>query len=272
MRQESSYGKWAIFCGGGIVLNFGVTIDVSKRRLWEAITQPDQRAQWWAPNLVLEARLGGRFRDAWHDGVELQITEGAVEEFFPTDLLGLTWRESAWPPAAQSKVSLVLEANGLKSRLEVRHEPLSGFAQGEWENVRKSFFVAWPELLFSLRSFLHRCDAQSAHDLVLRAKLSVPVKDAIPALLEHGYFSHSEVLLREGDARAVLAWKACGPHSVLETRGGTLVEMNAVSDGRQGSSVRVVHTGFGFSPEWIEAREWQDMAWSRFFDMLKDDL
>jgi uncharacterized protein YndB with AHSA1/START domain len=254
------------------MLNFGITIDVSKRQLWEAITFTEVRGKWWAPGLVLEPQLGGQFRDEWHDGVEQQRAEGVVEECFPSDLLSFTWHEQSWPQGAESKVTFVLEANGLKARLGIRHEPRAGFSQAEWKSIRQGFAVAWSELLFSLRHHLHRCDAQSSHDLVIRAKLAVPAKEAYGALLEHSFFADAEILLREESGRAVLAWKTNGAHPVLETRGSTLVSIDVQSEGKHASSVRIVHTGFGFSAEWIAAREWQDMAWTKFLDAIKEDL
>jgi len=39
-----------------------------------------------------------------------------------------------------------------------------------------------------------------------------------------------------------------------------------------GTRLRLVHTGWGSSPEWQEAREWQSEAWREAIDQLKDML
>lgn len=39
-----------------------------------------------------------------------------------------------------------------------------------------------------------------------------------------------------------------------------------------GTKIRLVHTGWGRSPEWDEAKQWQTEAWREAVDQLKDML
>jgi uncharacterized protein YndB with AHSA1/START domain len=252
------------------MLNCAMNVDVSKRKLWEAIVLPAERARWWSPGIEWDVKVGGRFRESWHDGVLERVTESVVEECYPTDFVTLLWHENVWPPEAFCKVTFALEADGLKARLSVKQEALRGFSSAEWASTCSEFWPAWVELLFSLRGYLHRCEAQSSHDLVFKAELPVPAGEAFSFLTRTPFFAASEVLIEEPAKRLVLAWKGDAVHPLLFVSGNTMVDVVVEKLGQNNCGLRIVHTGFGFSQEWHAAREWQDMAWKKFFTELDD--
>lgn len=252
------------------MLKFAINIDVSARRLWEVLTIASERGKWWSNAVELDARVGGVFRECWHDGVSAQVTEGMVEQCVPSQFLTFTWRESSWSAECVSRVTFVFESEGLKSCLRICHEPLVGFTDESWVETKKVFAAAWAELLLSLKDFLHRCNSQSAHDLLLRAKFSHSLEGAKKLFLNHAFLGKAELVLNES-SRLVWAWQGDGVHKMGGELGSTLALAEFENSGAASTNVRIVHSGFGFSREWFAAREWQDMAWQKFLAQIVHD-
>ena len=257
------------------MLNCSITIDVSKRQLWDAIIDEKKRAAWWAPNILLEPISGGRYFEKWNDGTTNRITEGLIEEFYPNELLGITWKENVWPNGADSKVTFIIESEGLKSCVRLKHEPLKGFSNELWRETRLDFIAGWAELLISLRKYLQRCETQSSHDLVFKTDISIPSSEVLAFLQRHPFLKNSETLFSDETENSkqniVLAWKGDDVHPVLSERGKTSVLIETKKSGAESTHLRIVHTGFGFSAAWVAAREWQDMAWKKFLRDLEND-
>jgi uncharacterized protein YndB with AHSA1/START domain len=249
-----------------------VTIDISKRHVWEALVRPEHRALWWAPGIELESQVGGRFRDSWQDGNNTVVSEGVVERAAPGEALVLSWRESSWPAHAQCRVSFLIESEGFQSKISIAQESVSGFSPQAWNEVVAQFLPGWSELLQSLKLFLHRCDAPSSHDLVFRTKLPWAVEESTQKIRSQKFIGGAEVFDGEIAGRLRLVWVGSELQPVMRGRGATLVDIVLEKAGKEETSLILTHTGFGFSKEWRAARQWQDLAWKKFLDELADEM
>lgn len=264
-------GKSRAF-GGSMKASVSVTIDISKRHVWEAIVFPEQRKKWWAEGIELDARVGGIFRDFWLDGSSERGTFGVVEGCVPGELLAMSWRESDWPEGATSRVSFAVESEGFKARVCVTQELVAGFSAADWEHVCMGFLPGWSELLGSLKLFLHRCSLPSSHDLVFRKTLPWPVQESFERLHSHHVFAGASIVASEPSGRMQAVWGASEMHPIMCKFGHTLVDFILAPSGKSNTNLVITHTGFGFSNEWQAARMWQDMFWKKFLTEFVDEM
>jgi uncharacterized protein YndB with AHSA1/START domain len=94
-----------------------------------------------AQDLIIEARVGGRFFERFNDGTEFEV--GRVTAFQPPHLVSLTWKAPDWEGPTDIEVRFVAEGSG--TRVELEHR---GWEQGpKMEGVGKSYDGGWEIIL-----------------------------------------------------------------------------------------------------------------------------
>jgi uncharacterized protein YndB with AHSA1/START domain len=81
-------------------------------RVWRAVTEPEELAQWFPSTVELELREGGRMRFTFPGG-EMPPTEGSVTELDPPRRFGFTWGDE--------HLQIDLEPDGDGCRLRFTH-------------------------------------------------------------------------------------------------------------------------------------------------------
>jgi uncharacterized protein YndB with AHSA1/START domain len=95
--------------------------------VWEAITDPEQLAGWFANEVELEVREGGEGRFRWADG---ETRDASIDTVEPRRRLGFTWAE---PGEDATRVELVLEEAGDgATRLTVVESAPAPAAEWSW--------------------------------------------------------------------------------------------------------------------------------------------
>jgi uncharacterized protein YndB with AHSA1/START domain len=103
-----------------------IVLPAGVEEVWQAITDPDHLAEWFANEVELDLREGGEGRFRWHDG---ETREAAVETVEPYRRFGFTWAE---PGENVSHVELTLEEVDSGTRLTVVESAPAGAAEWTW--------------------------------------------------------------------------------------------------------------------------------------------
>jgi uncharacterized protein YndB with AHSA1/START domain len=99
-----------------------VVLPVAPEELWPALTEPDRLAEWFAPEVEIDARPGGGAVFRWEDGTRRAV----VEEVDAPHRLSFRWAElDSDGGAAPSRVEFSLEEVEGGTRLRVVETGLS---------------------------------------------------------------------------------------------------------------------------------------------------
>lgn len=101
-----------------------IVLPATPEEVWEAVTDPERLAEWFANEVELELREGGAGRFRWDDG---DVREAAIETVEPPRRLEFTW---ARPGEGPSRVELELEEVEGGTRLTVTES--TPVPAGEW--------------------------------------------------------------------------------------------------------------------------------------------
>lgn len=138
-------------------LERSITVEAPRARVWRALIQPDQLAQWmWANAAQVEPRVGGRYSYGWTYDIK-----GATVHGGPTRILELQepvllvtdwpdWRGDARVPEQQ--VTWRLDAQGEGTRVSVVH---AGFVRAV---DFSDFPFGWDEFLRGLKQLVESKD------------------------------------------------------------------------------------------------------------------
>jgi uncharacterized protein YndB with AHSA1/START domain len=120
-----------------------VLVKAAPDEVWEALTEPDQLASWFATEAELEAAPGGIGRFGWDDGTHRDAVVEMVEE---ERAFVFRWGTTA---DDESRVAITLEQVEGGTRVTVTESALGALARlGEWSGalVLLSLLVGTPAL------------------------------------------------------------------------------------------------------------------------------
>jgi len=100
-----------------------VVLPAEPDEVWEALTDAERLAEWFANDVELDARPGGKGVFRWDDG---ETRHARVEEVVPGERFGFRWSDGE----DESRVTIALEQVDEGTRLRVVETP-SALA-GEW--------------------------------------------------------------------------------------------------------------------------------------------
>lgn len=134
-----------------------VTIKASAKRIFEALTNPDERVQWWgaegrfqATHMESDLRPGGKWmmRGVGVGGKPFRVS-GVYREIDRPRLLVFTWLPDWQEDATESLVRLDLEEKDGATTVRLTHSGLTS------ESSRASH-QGWPQILAWLQSHVER--------------------------------------------------------------------------------------------------------------------
>jgi uncharacterized protein YndB with AHSA1/START domain len=104
------------------VIRRQVLLPVDQDRLWAALTDPDQAAEWFGGRIEWDVRAGApmRFRD--HDGSR---REGRIEAVRPGRYLRYRWWTTEPPGGDESEVTYLIEPTDDGSRLTIQERDVT---------------------------------------------------------------------------------------------------------------------------------------------------
>ena len=115
--------------GRTIAMRRRTVLPGGREEVWRALTDPGRLAEWFANEVELDLRKGGRGIFRWDDGTERRAT---VEEVDEEHRLAFTWEEAGDEP---TRVEITLEdADGGGTEVTVVESPASDAleASADW--------------------------------------------------------------------------------------------------------------------------------------------
>lgn len=139
---------WEVVDGRAMAV-FEIYIKTTPERLWEAITDPEQRARYsfgvrvesdWAPGSEYRSGVPGAVEIAAGENLEVEPPRRLVQTF------QALWSEEV-KGEGESRVTWEIEPVGSSCRLSVTHDRLAAGANSE-------LFGGWPMILSGLKTLL----------------------------------------------------------------------------------------------------------------------
>ncbi len=128
-----------------------LNLPLSQQMVWDYWLNPELRAKWWSPEVVLEEKLYGRFIEPWRDDAgNVVVTRGEVIEIKAWELLRFTWADPGW--SASTLVLLTIQPFKKGSRLELLHSGWEHLRAEVRFTLRKAHAEGWMELLARLET------------------------------------------------------------------------------------------------------------------------
>lgn len=140
-------------------LDFESRIHSTKIRLWSAWTNSKYVTSWFAPEAIIEPKVGGAYELFFDpsDSRLITTTGGRFLELLPFDRFSFTWKiqdndtdlKDEEPPTIVNVSLTEAESDVI---VKVTH---SGWGVGkEWDSAKEWHQLAWKQVLSSLKDFL----------------------------------------------------------------------------------------------------------------------
>src|SRR5215469_8120482 len=133
-----------------------ITIAAPATRVFDALSNPDHRLQWWgregrfkATAMESDLRPGGAWKMTFDSNGRQSTVEGTYRRIEPPHLLEFTWRPTWDQASAETTVRFDLTEQDGRTTVRVTHSGLLT------ERERQSH-QGWPDLLEALRAFVVR--------------------------------------------------------------------------------------------------------------------
>ncbi|KHD87533.1 MAG: hypothetical protein OM95_13885 [Bdellovibrio sp. ArHS] len=137
------------------VIELSISIKAPTAWIWKALTDSSELENWWSDDVILQAKVGGTFKEPWEDDEgEKQLASGKVLAVKNEKHLIFTWREKNWPKNADTQCSFLIEDKGTVRTLTVKHEGWESLPETQRASVMKDFKVGWNYHLKELKSYL----------------------------------------------------------------------------------------------------------------------
>jgi uncharacterized protein YndB with AHSA1/START domain len=153
MNEEEQ--PYVVIDGRGAMSVFEIYIKTTPERLWEAITDPEQRAKYSFGAGTQSDWTEGSEYEARHEGAGFTIARGRNVEVDPPRRLVQTFT-ALWADyveaQGESRVTWEIEPVGTSCRLRVTHDHLADDANSE-------LYGGWPMILSGLKTLLETGEA-----------------------------------------------------------------------------------------------------------------
>jgi uncharacterized protein YndB with AHSA1/START domain len=124
-----------------------IVIAAAPEHVYRALLEPEQLQRWFAAEVTLEARIGGRFRYHWGSG---EHVDGVIVDLVPARLLVMDWDEGEGKGDTRVTIELIPDGDG--TRLLLTN---SGFGTGDdWDALYDGVDSGWNALLTALNAWL----------------------------------------------------------------------------------------------------------------------
>lgn len=137
------------------VIEQTITVKATAGEVWHSLTDRDELENWWGDGVTIEPRVGGQFRERWEDDEgKAQLASGKVTFVKEKKQITFTWREKDWPKDATTECTFLIEDQGTKCTLTLKHQGWESLPEQNREKLMKDFKVGWTYHLKELKSYL----------------------------------------------------------------------------------------------------------------------
>lgn len=133
-----------------VTVNKTISIQAKKQRVWSALTDSTELAQWWNKGVKLESFVGGEFYEPWGDN---QLATGKVLSVDVMKNIRFTWREKNWSEGQLSVCEFSLQEKDGVTVLTMKHSGWESFGDSKHQ-MAEGFSNGWDFLLPKLKSYV----------------------------------------------------------------------------------------------------------------------
>ena len=138
-----------------LVIDQSINVKASIQEAWHAWTDSDELENWWGENIILEAKVGGKFQEKWEDDTGTkQVASGKVLKLKKFEYIVFSWNEKGWPKNAETICEIRLEKKEKGCVIHLTHAGWDRLPQELTEKVFKDFKVGWNFHLKELKEYL----------------------------------------------------------------------------------------------------------------------
>jgi uncharacterized protein YndB with AHSA1/START domain len=124
-----------------------VFIAAAPEHVYRAFLEPEQLQRWFAAQVTLDERIGGRFSYRWRSG---DAISGVIVDLVPSRLLVMDWDEGEGKGDTRLTVEFIPDGDGTRVLLTD-----SGFGTGDdWDALYDGVDSGWSDLLAALITWL----------------------------------------------------------------------------------------------------------------------
>jgi uncharacterized protein YndB with AHSA1/START domain len=138
-------------------INRSMVLPVDRDRVWQAITQPDELRQWFAPQCEFTLEIGSAITLTWESG---EISRGVIEVIDPPIRFAFRWHAKPTPytdpltPENSTVVTFTLEATEDGTQINVTESGFAGLPDAAREAVLKENTSGWRAELDELAAYV----------------------------------------------------------------------------------------------------------------------
>ena len=225
-----------------------LTLDAPREAVWRALTDAEELARWFAPEVSVDARVGGSVAWKWSGHFDWQQTIDVLEPG-----RRLRTRYDAWGGSESEPHPLFidwrLEGEGGTTTLRIVH---SGFeSDARFDQEYDGISSGWPIELQSLRLYLEKHRGKTRQLTWSRATLDVDVDSAWQTL------AADDAL---GCASIDAGLEAGAPFAFASGEGDRFEGRVVKSGASEFAGISTNH-GDGFLRIWVGSHEGQTMLW-----------
>ena len=134
------------------MIEFNTNIPLKAAKVWELLTTPAHRKQWWGSGVEMEMTRGGAFREKWTDEAgNPRETTGIITAFEDDTRLQLNWQDDGWPNPTRVEF-LLLNADG-GTKIYIQHTGWEMFDGNERQLQVDSHRTGWKNIMGSFKNY-----------------------------------------------------------------------------------------------------------------------
>ncbi|MEK2644567.1 SRPBCC family protein [Bdellovibrio sp. BCCA] len=137
------------------IIEESIKIHATAAEIWSALTDTDELENWWSEDVVLEPKVGGKFREAWEDDSgKAQLASGKVLTVKAKQEITFTWKEKDWVKDAETRCTFRIQDDKSQRVLTVVHEGWNTLPEAKRAQAIKDFTIGWKYHLKELKAYL----------------------------------------------------------------------------------------------------------------------
>lgn len=119
------------------VVERSIEIQASPSTVWELLATQDGLRAWWAPDIEIDMRVGGKHRHYMAEAN--QWLSGYILEIEPEKHLIMSWFEEDTDWVHPTRLSFILEEIPGGTRVTQRYDGFAGIGKPTWERTMQAY-------------------------------------------------------------------------------------------------------------------------------------
>ncbi|WP_374078385.1 SRPBCC domain-containing protein [Bdellovibrio bacteriovorus] len=132
-----------------------IKVRATASEIWGALTDTDELENWWSEDVVIEPKVGGKFREAWEDDDgKAQLASGKILAVKAKQEIKFTWKEKDWHKDAVTECTFSIKDDKSQRIITVHHIGWETLPEAKRAQAIKDFTIGWKYHLKELKAYL----------------------------------------------------------------------------------------------------------------------